>query len=106
MLSQTLGGSSASQETCSAFQLPSQFSSYQDYCRYLSALPDEQIDDIFSKGTGPTTAQEPFPLKVRFRDLYSSVFSQTGRTDKGARVRYCRDVSLVVSSAKGHTGPV
>ena len=50
-------------ETCPAFQLPSRFGgSYQEFCRYLAELDDQEIENMFKNGRGPQPG-EAFPLK-------------------------------------------
>ncbi len=50
-------------ETCPAFQLPGRFEgSYQEFCRYLAELDDQEIENMFANGRGPQPG-EPFPLK-------------------------------------------
>lgn len=66
-LSQQAGGSGwgaqPEQSQCPAFQLPVKFGdSYQDFCRYLADLPDEEIERMFAAGRGPQPG-EAFPLK-------------------------------------------
>jgi hypothetical protein len=61
-LSSNLGGAAA-YDTCIPYDLPAQFESYQDFCRYLSQLPDDDINTMFQNGRGPQNPYEPFPLK-------------------------------------------
>ena len=46
-LSSNLGGAAA-YDTCIPYDLPAQFESYQDFCRYLSQLPDDDINTMLS----------------------------------------------------------
>lgn len=51
------------QQQCPEYQLPEQFGgSYQDFCKYLAELPDDEVERMFANGRGPSPG-EAFPLK-------------------------------------------
>lgn len=60
--SSNVGGAGA-YEKCIPYDLPNQFGSYQEFCKYLTSMEDAQIDDMFRNGRGPSTPNEEFPLK-------------------------------------------
>lgn len=60
--SDTIGGE-LGYATCVPYEIPAQFESYQDFCRHLSQMEDEEIDSIFKEGTGPQSPYDAFPLK-------------------------------------------
>jgi hypothetical protein len=63
LAAQNSGVDNFQDSSCTPFKLPDQFESYQDFCRYLSELPDEKINDMFRNGKGPKSKKDPFPLK-------------------------------------------